>query len=323
MTDTRAFWVVRPGYGEIRAETLAAPGPGDLLIRAVASGVSRGTETLVFRGLVPPSQHRVMRCPFQAGDFPGPVKYGYSSVGLVEIGPPELVGRLVFTLHPHQERYVVPAAVALPVPDGVPPARAVLAANLETAVNALWDARPCIGDRIAVVGAGVVGSLVAGLAARLPGTSVELIDLDPARASLAQALGCRFALPGAASGNADLVIHASGDPAGLVTALGLAAFEALVLDLSWYGDRPVSLPLGEAFHSRRLRLQSSQVGAVAPARRAGRSHRDRLELALALLADPVYDRVLTATCRLDDLPGVMTGLASGCDGTLAQVVRYD
>ncbi|MCE3250852.1 MAG: dehydrogenase [Geminicoccaceae bacterium] len=275
MAEARAFWVVAPGHGELRREPLPAPGAGEVLIETLASGISRGTETLVFQGGVPRSQHRTMRAPFQAGEFTFPVKYGYSSVGVVTDGALELRGRRVFCLHPHQDRYVVPAQAAQAVPDDVPDARAVLAANLETALNGLWDAAPRIGDRVAVIGAGVVGALAAALLARIPGTAVQLIDLNPEKAALAAALGVDFALPDAARGEVDLVVHASGAPEGLARALALAGFEARVVELSWYGDRPVPLALGEAFHSRRLQLVASQVGALAPAQRARWDHRRR------------------------------------------------
>ncbi|HEX7969981.1 MAG TPA: zinc-binding alcohol dehydrogenase [Stellaceae bacterium] len=318
----RAFWIVAPGRGELRAMPLVPPREGEVLVRASASGISRGTESLVFQGRVAPSQYRAMRCPFQDGDFPAPVKYGYASVGVVEDGPAELRGRRVFCLHPHQDRYVVPSDAVVPVPDAVPDRRAVLAANMETAVNGLWDGAPRLGDHIAVVGAGVVGSLMAALAARLPGARVELVDVKPARASLAAALGCRFALPHSAAGGADLVIHASGSAAGLATALGLAGFEATVLEMSWYGDAPVAAPLGEAFHAKRLVLRSSQVGAVARARRARRSHRQRLALALDLLVDPVFDRLVQDESAFEDLPQTMMRLASDPGGPLCEVVRY-
>ena len=322
MTDAaHAFWVVEPGRGEIRAVSLAAPGPEEIRVRMLASGISRGTETLVFRGQVPVSQRDAMRCPFQAGDFPGPVKYGYSAVGLVEAGPDGLVGRRVFCLHPHQDRFNLPATAALPVPDAVPTRRAVLAANLETAFNGLWDAAALPGDRIAIIGAGVVGGLFAALAARLPGAQVTLVDRDPARAGLAQALGCGFALPDAAPGDQDLVVQASGAPAGLVLALGLAGFEATVLDMSWYGDQPVVLPLGEAFHAKRLTLRSSQVGSVAPAQRPRWSHRRRLALALDLLADPLYDGFLDGESAFGALPETMARLAGG-GGALCRLVLY-
>lgn len=315
--DERAFWVVAPGRGEIRAAAPRAPGPGDVRVRARASGISRGTEALVLRGRVPQSQYEAMRCPFQEGDFPAPVKYGYASVGEREDGA------RVFCLHPHQDRYTVPADAVVPVPDAVPDRRAALAANMETAVNALWDAAPRVGDRIAVVGGGVVGCLFAAIAGRIPGTRVQLVDVNPARAATAARLGVGFAAPGEAAGDADIVVHASGAPAGLATALGLAGFEALVVEMSWYGDQAVPAPLGEAFHSRRLTLKSSQVGAVATSRRARRSFRDRLGLALDLLRDPVFDCLISGESRFGDLPETMARLADDPGDTLCHVVLYD
>jgi threonine dehydrogenase-like Zn-dependent dehydrogenase len=318
----RAFWVVVPGRAEIREEVLPVPGPSDVVVRALRSAISRGTESLVFRGLVPPSQWLAMRCPFQQGDFPGPVKYGYASVGRVDAGPAELVGQRVFCLYPHQDRYIVPADAVTPLPDDVPDSRAVLAANMETAVNGLWDAAPRLGDRITVVGAGVVGALVAALAARIPGVEVELVDPDPRRAALAAALGCAFAAPAQASVERDIVVHASGQPEGLATSLALAGFEATVLEMSWYGDRVVPVALGEAFHSRRLMLRSSQVGAVATAQRARWSYRRRMALAVSLLADPVFDALLTGSCVLDDLPATLSRLSNAPDGVLCHAVTY-
>jgi threonine dehydrogenase-like Zn-dependent dehydrogenase len=310
-----AFWVRAPGHGEIRPVTLPAPGPDDVVVRALFSGVSRGTESLVFRGGVPASQHTAMRAPFQDGGFPGPVKYGYLSVGVVEQGPATLLGRPVFCLYPHQTRYVVPATAVTAVPDDVPPARAVLAGTVETAVNALWDAAPLVGDRIAVVGAGMVGCCVAAILGRFPGVRVQLVDVDPGRAAVAAALGVGFASPEDAAGDCDMVVHASATEAGLARSLELLGDEGEVIELSWYGDRPVRVPLGEAFHSRRLTVRASQVGAVARARRGRRSYADRMALALRLLGDPAFDALITAECRFADLPSVMTGLrAAGPSG---------
>ena len=266
-----------------------------------------------------------MRAPFQEGDFGGPVKYGYSSVGVVEAGPESLLGRTVFCLHPHQTGYVVPASAVHPVPEAVPPSRAVLAANLETAINGLWDAGPLPGDRISVVGAGVVGLLVAWLAARIPGCAVELVDIDPARATVARELGARFVIPANASRDADLVVHASGHPDGLATALGLAGFEATVLELSWYGSRPVTVALGESFHARRLRLVSSQVGTVAAAQRGRWTHARRMRLALELLADDRLDQLVTGGTRFEALPDLMARLAAGeaaLAGALCERIDY-
>ncbi|MGW4082780.1 zinc-dependent alcohol dehydrogenase [Streptomyces sp. NPDC004822] len=317
----RAFWLSAPGQGEIREVALPEPGEGDVLVRSLYSGVSRGTETLVFRGGVPRSQHAAMRAPFQEGDFPAPVKYGYLSVGVVEEGPDALAGRTVFCLYPHQTRYVVPASAVTVVPDTVPAARAVLAGTVETAVNALWDAAPLVGDRIAVVGGGMVGCSVAALLARFPGVRLQLVDADPSRAEVAKALGVAFASPGDALGDCDLVVHASASEQGLARSLELLRPEGTVLELSWYGDRQVAVPLGEAFHSRRLVLRSSQVGTVSPAR-AGRSYADRLALALDLLADPALDALVTGESPFEELPELLPKLASGRVPALCHRVSY-
>jgi threonine dehydrogenase-like Zn-dependent dehydrogenase len=321
MVEARAYWAIAPGRGELRREILRRPGPDEVLVEASFSGISRGTERLVHRGRVPQSQWQAMRAPFQAGDFGFPVKYGYSSVGVVVDGSEVLRGRRVFCLHPHQDRYVVPADAVIALPDGLPEARAVLAANMETALNGWWDAPPRLGDRIAVVGAGVVGAAAAALAAGVPGSRVELIDINPRKAAVADALGVAFRLPGEASGDADLVLHASGSAEGLALALGLAGFEATVLELSWYGRGAVAAPLGEAFHSRRLVLRSSQVGAVAPARRARRSHRERLAQALALL-DPRFDALLAPPLQFAELPQAMPALMAPQSDVMCQLVAY-
>ncbi|MBM4791868.1 zinc-binding alcohol dehydrogenase [Streptomyces sioyaensis] len=317
-----AFWLSVSGQGEIRTVPVPEPRDDEVLVRTLCSGVSRGTETLVFRGGVPESQHAVMRAPFQEGDFPAPVKYGYLNVGVVEQGPSALLGRTVFCLYPHQTHYVVPASAVTPVPDSVPASRAVLAGTVETAVNALWDAAPLVGDRIAVVGAGMVGCSVAAVLARFPGVRLQLVDADPARAATAEALGVDFALPQDARGDCDLVVHASATEQGLARSLELLAQEGTVIELSWYGDRQVSLPLGEAFHSRRLVVRSSQVGAVSPARRARRTFADRLALALDLLADPAFDALVTGESAFEDLPRVMPRLASGDLPALCHRIRY-
>ncbi len=309
--EARAFWVVEPGRGEIRPERVPDPGPGEVLVRTIRSAVSRGTETLVFRGGVPDDLHDTMRAPFQAGDFPGPVKYGYLSVGEVVSGEPALLGRTVFCLHPHQTAYVVPAAAVTVVPDDVPAERAVLAGTVETAVNALWDAAPLVGDRVAVVGAGMVGCCVARVLAGVPGAEVTLVDVDPSRAATAEQLGVGFAVPGDAAGGRDLVLHTSATSAGLQLSLDLLAADGTVVDLSWYGDTEVRLALGGRFHSDRLTIRSSQVGEVARRRRGRRTTAERMALALQLLRDPAYDVLLTGASTFDELPAVMADLASG------------
>ena len=318
----QAFWLRAPGHGEIRRVGLPEPDPADVVVRTLRSGISRGTETLVFRGGVPPEQRVRMRAPFQDGDFPGPLKYGYLNVGAVEEGPPELRGRTVFCLYPHQTAYVVPAVAVSVVPEDVPPGRAVLAGPVETAVNALWDVGPLVGDRVAVVGGGMVGCCVARLLHRFPAVRVTLVDVDPARADVAAALGVDFALPENAAGGCDLVVHTSATSAGLQRSLDLLGPEGTVVDLSWYGDTEVRLSLGGAFHAGRLRIRSSQVGTVSPARAQRRTAADRLGLALELLRDPAFDALLTGESRFDELPDVMARLAAGSLPALCHTITY-
>jgi NADPH:quinone reductase-like Zn-dependent oxidoreductase len=322
-SDALAFWLREPWAGEIRAQKTRAPGTDDVVVRTICSGVSRASEALVFRGGVPASQHAAMRAPFQEGDFPGPVKYGYLNVGIVEHGPDALVGKTVFCLYPHQTVYVVPADAVYVVPDGVPPSRAVLAGTVETAVNALWDAAPLIGDRIAVVGAGMVGCCVARLLAQIVGVHVTVIDVDASRATTAAALGADFALPADATGGCDLVFHTSGSSAGLQLSLDLLGPEGAVTDLSWYGDAEVRLSLGGTFHSSRLSIHASQVSAVATARRRRRSTRQRLEFALDLLRDPAFDQLITGRSRFTELPDVMARLADGRLPALCHTIEYE
>jgi threonine dehydrogenase-like Zn-dependent dehydrogenase len=320
--EARAFWIAAPGRGELRTERLPAPAADEVVVRALYSGISRGTESLVFQGRVPSSERRRMAAPFQAGEFPAPVKYGYANVGTIEHGPRELRGRTAFTLYPHQTRYVVPAGAVHLVPSEVPAARAVLAANLETAINGVWDAAVQAGDRVAVIGGGTVGSLVAWIAGRIPGCAVELVDVNPARGPIARALGVRFAVPEAASSGADVVVHASGSPAGLQLALRLAGFEATIVEMSWYGDQAVAAPLGEAFHARRLTLKSSQVGSVAASQRARWDGSRRMQLALSMLSDPALDVLITGESAFDDLPRVMAQLASEPGNAIFHRIKY-
>jgi threonine dehydrogenase-like Zn-dependent dehydrogenase len=319
----RAFWITGPQRAEIRSERVPELGANEALVRTLYTGISRGTEALVYANRVPVSEHARMRAPFQAGEFPAPVKYGYANVGRVEQGPRALVGRDVFCLFPHQTRYVVPSSALHVLPDGVPPARAVLAANLETAVNGLWDARPAIGDRVAIIGAGTVGCFVAWLAARIPGTEVELIDVNADKAQAAHALGVAFRAPAAATGSADVVVHASGTSGGLATALELAAYEARVVELSWYGAGEIGVPLGARFHSHRLALVSSQVGGIPAAQRGRWTAARRMALVLRLLAEPKLDALVTGEGAFEELPDIMARLATSPGAALCHRIRFD
>ncbi len=323
MTDsTEALWTLPPDHAEIRPTELPPLHPGDVEIQSLYSALSRGTESLVYRGQVPESEYQRMRCPFQSGDFPGPVKYGYINVGRVTSGPAELQDKAVYCLYPHQARYRVPAEAVVPLPDELPPDRAVLGANMETALNALWDAGPRISDRVTIVGGGVVGMLIGWLSRQIPGCQVTLVDTNPRRSEIAAKLGFGFAEPDDAPVDQDLVFHASGNPAGLATALGAAGTESEVMELSWYGTRAVPAPLGEAFHARRLTLRSSQVGTVSPARAARNSYRDRMIKALSLLRDPVLDHLINGESPFVDLPIVLHRLSHEPGDTLCHRIVY-
>lgn len=317
----RALWIESPGRAVIREQVLPPLAGDDVEVRAAYGGVSRGTESLVFQGKVPPELFESMRCPHQAGELSFPVKYGYCSVGRVTAGA-AAVGQRVFCLYPHQDRYVVSARDVVPIPDAVPDRRAVLAANMETAVNGLWDAAPAVGARVAVIGAGAVGLLSASLLARIPGVELRVVDIDPRKAAVCRALGLELVSPEHAPRDCDLVLHASGAPAGLELALGLAGFEASIVELSWFGEKLVPLGLGGRFHNARLRIQSSQVGHVAASQRARWTYRRRMELALRLLADPAYDALVSEPVRFEALPGALPDLLGQPTSTVTQLIEY-
>ena len=293
-----------------------------LCIQCLYSGLSRGTERLVFEGRLPESEWERMKAPFQYGDFPFPVRYGYASVGKVEFGPDALIGRTVFVLHPHQTRFVIPADMAIPVPDTIPPRRAILSANMETALNALWDSGAEAGQTVTVIGAGLIGILIAYLATRLKSAHVTLIDINPQRADIAERLGIKFRLPGEAETGQQTVFHTSASQAGLRLALEIAAFEARIVEVSWFGDKEIALPLGGAFHSQRLRIISSQVGHVAAPMRAQISHKERLARAVALLDDAAIDSLITEEVAFDDLPSALPRLLAANAPGIATAIRY-
>ena len=310
---SQALWTVSPGHAELRAAALGSPAQGYIRVRALLSGISKGTESLVFKGAVPQSEWERMRCPFQEGAFPFPVKYGYAMVG-------ETGGRRVFSLHPHQSLFDIPADAAVPVPQDIPSPRAVLAPQMETALNASWDAEVRAGQRIAVVGGGVIGLLTAYVCARA-GADVTVVDVNPNRASPARALHLGFAAPDDAPAGCDTVFHASATAAGLNLSLSLARFEGTVIELSWYGEAPVSANLGGAFHSQRLTLKASQVGSVAPGRRAEYDYRRRLIEALSLCADPRLDALVQQRTPFAEMPSRMGDILADPD-TLCHLIQY-
>jgi len=316
------LWYVAPGRVDLRPIETKGLSPGSLRLRARYSGVSRGTERLIFQGQVPESEWSRMRCPHQIGDFPFPVLYGYAFVGQIVAGGGELQGRDVFALAPHAESFELPAEAVTPLPADVPPERAPLAANMETAVNLVWDSGASLGDRVTVVGAGVLGCLAAYLFARIPGTAVTLVDRQPARAEVARRLGCAFALPDAVPAAQDLAVNASAAAAGLQSALDCLGEEGQAVEASWYGTKTVELGLGGAFHARRLSLRSSQVGQLPPARRPRWTYARRLALALSLLNDPALDCLIDREVAFADLPDALPAILGPDEGGLMTRVSY-
>jgi 2-desacetyl-2-hydroxyethyl bacteriochlorophyllide A dehydrogenase len=320
--NAQALWYVAPGKAELRPATISDPGPNGVLVRTLYSGLSRGTERLIFEGKVPELEWSRMKAPAQEGEFPFPVKYGYSAVGIVEEGPAGLKGKHVFVLYPHQDRFVVQTERVFIIPDNVPPSRATLAANMETALNILWDGTAQPADHIVIVGAGIVGMLVAALASRLPGADVTLVDIEASRAEIAGKLGVKFSLPDQAPADADLVIHTTASAAGLSLALQLAGVEGTIVEASWFGSSMVNVPLGDSFHSRRLRLISSQVGNVCASRAKRWTTRRRLEAAIAMLADNRLDALIGEEVPFAELPQQLSRLLSPKAPGLGALVRY-
>ncbi|MDD7836005.1 MULTISPECIES: zinc-dependent alcohol dehydrogenase [Paenarthrobacter] len=316
-----AYWVTKSGDGELRPEAIENPTEEEALVRTLYSGVSRGTERVVHEGRVPERVADLMQAPHQEGEFPGPVKYGYLSVGVVEQGPDEWLGKTIFSLHPHQDFYVVPTSQLTPIPADVPARRAVLTGIVEVAINAIWEAGPRLGDRVAVVGGGLVGGVLATLLRKYPLGRLQLVDADPEKRSLADKLGIEFAEPDNADNDNDIVFHCSASNDGLKLSLQLAGDDSDVIELSWFADKEVTLPLGEDFHARRLNIRSSQVGAVALPRRHRRTNAQRLQEAAAQLKDPLFDTFLTSECQFQNLPATLARLLER-PGGFCHVVAY-
>lgn len=318
---SRALWYAETGQAVLRPIVTGEVQEGEVRVKSAYGAISKGTESLVFHGQVPEREYARMRAPFQEGNFPYPVKYGYATVGTIVEGPETMCGKTVFCLYPHQNEFVVPVSAVTQVPPEVPASRAVLAANMETAVNAVWDADLSEGSTISVIGAGVVGLLIGYVARLIADCPVEIIDIDQNKADAAAALGLDFAHPDQASIDRAVVFHASATSAGLTSALRACCFEGKVIEVSWFGDKHVSVPLGEDFHSRRLTIVSSQVGSVARPKREFTSHSDRLAFALSLLDNPALDVLFNHDISFASLPAALPPLfAAGSQALCPRIV---
>jgi threonine dehydrogenase-like Zn-dependent dehydrogenase len=314
MTGARALWLEAPGRAALRDAELPPLAAGWSRVRAISSAISPGTERLVATGRVPAEVAETMRCPYMEGEFSFPVKYGYSLVGQLDDG------RLVHVLHPHQELAHVRTSDVRLVPDGISPERATLAANLETAVTALWDARIAPGERALVIGFGIVGSLVARLLSRVAGVEVTVVDRDAAKRELAASLGFHAMAEPAA--DYDVAFGASGAPEEVQVALDAVGDEGRVVELSWLGTREVRLQLGGTFHSGRKQLLASQVSHIPPYLRGRWDYARRTRLVFELLRDPAFDAHITRTVAFEELPRFYEELCAGGAGGLSIAVRY-
>lgn len=295
-------------------------------IKTLYSGISRGTESLVFNGLIPESEWQTMRCPHQSGAFSFPISYGYSVVGKVIETGPEITkmfpGDIVFVLHPHQEQIVAQGDMVRPVPEEIPAMRAVLAANMETALNGVWDGGVDVHHKVSVIGGGVVGLLTAYLANKVTEATVSVIDINPNKQEIAEKLGLRFATPDDAPAEQDIIFNTSSSETGLQCGLDHLAFEGSLIEMSWYGDKPVQLSLGGRFHSQRLKIISSQVGHVSPSKRTTHGYEGRMAEVMQWLADPLLDHLLEEEIAFKALPDVLPEIFSKESDILCQVVRY-
>lgn len=323
MREATAFWIESAGIGSLRRVTLREPGQEDHLITTEFSGISIGTERLVALGLVPPSCAAAMACTGMQGSFALPISYGYSLVGRIATG--RLAGGRVFTMHPHQDRIVQSSEHLISVPELLAPGpRVTLLPNLETALNAVWDAELRPGERVAIVGGGAVGLLVAFVLARLHDEGAVLVEADPQRRRLASALpwiGTVLAPEQVDEGTFDVAFHTSANNAGLQLAIDALGFEGRVIELSWYGSRPVLLHLGTSFHHQRKRLIASQVATVAPSHRAEGRHM-RTAHVFGLLGDARLDALLGTPIPFAELPEFFARLCRGEAPEPCPVVAY-
>lgn len=279
----------------------------DIVLKMRVSGVSRGTERLVFNAQVPETEYERMRAPRQTGHFPYPVLYGYCAVADIIDGPAALIGRSAFCLNPHQDYFTAPLEALTFLPETLPARRAVLLANMETALNGIWDSGISAGDKVTVIGAGVIGLLIGFLASRIPATTITVIDTQD-RSKLAGLFGCQFETTPQQGLEADVVFHCSASDSGLQTAFACAGMDSAIVEMSWYGNKSLTLNLGGAFHSKRLRLIGSQVGQIPATHKARWTYQRRMDRALALLDDPRLDELLTHAIAFTDAPQALPSL---------------
>ncbi len=326
----RAVHFVAPRRVELRAVDLASPTGRRVLVATEYSGISSGTELLAYRGEMDPELPLDETLGALAGTFAYPFRYGYSAVGRV-LRPAGALreGQLVFAFHPHQDRFVVDACQAVPV-DGVDPRTATLYPLVETALQVCLDAAPRLGETVVVVGLGAVGILVAALLGRA-GAGVLGSEPLAARRATATAFGVRAVAPDqlgeavareTGGRGADLLVEASGNPEALAWSLALLAHEGVALVCSWYGTKPAVLPLGAAFHRRRLAIRSTQVSTLPAALTARWDRRRRAELAWRLVGELPLPVLATHEFPFEQAADAYACLDSAAGNPIHVALRY-
>ena len=319
MRKARALWHTSASQSQIKEVELSA-NPA-CVVKSLYSLISTGTERLVSRGQVPHALYASMKVPYMEGEFSFPVKYGYSLVGEVQEGPEEILGKKVHLLHPHQDYCRVQASELTVLPGEVPPLRATLASNLETALNSIWDSGVSVGDRVLVVGFGIIGSLTARLLQSIAGVEVWVYDLDAQRSELASASG--FHIVDRMLYDFDIAFHCSSSSKGLQSCIDHIGFEGKVMEMSWYGEQAVELQLGGSFHQQRKQIISSQVSSIPSNHRARWDFNRRKAVVMELLKNPAYDQHLGEQVPFDKVPALFGNIRKGSLSALSWVIAYD
>ena len=317
------LWFLGANQFSIREETLRSPSTPYCVVKSICSGISQGTEQLVYSEAVPESIQHQMRCPYMGGDFPFPIKYGYSLVGEVVEGPENIVGRNVHMLHPHQDYGCVHPRDIYLLDDGILPEKAILASNMETAVNAVWDSQVTLGDRVLVVGFGNVGSLVARILSLSMGVEMFVTDTSALKRSMAQKMGFNVCEISQLKEEFDISFNVSASADGLQTAIDAVGYEGKIIELSWYGNRAVSLQLGGDFHIQRKTIISSQVSHIPSHRLARWDTIRRKKLVFSLLKQPEFEEHVTHNLRFSELPRILSESRSLFQDNLMIAVHYD
>jgi len=322
MGKVRSLWHLSDSQSVIKENTAQNPSPSFLKIQSHFSLISTGTERLVACGEVPGSVHDDMKVPYMEGAFPFPIKYGYSLVGKVITEGHSMTGKLVHAMHPHQDFCLINESDLFEIHSNIPAQRATLASNLETALTAVWDAQVNIGDRVLIVGFGLIGSLIARLLSFIPAIYFQIIEIDKERIQHAEKLGFPVSAILRKHSKFDIAFHTSATAEGLQTCIDGVGLEGKIIELSWYGKKPVKINMGGSFHSQRKQIISSQVGKLPSKYNARWDMKRRKKVVFELLENALFDQQITHFIKFVDTPTFFADLRAGKAKGLAYCIEY-